>query len=202
MTKPPQRFKKIEDYTPAEHVEHQARLVRGEINPQIECEQYRAYRREVLRASGIELERRERANSEQEREAAASAEPLRSYQFAAEFLVRAEAVLEAHAQARAAEDHLYALGRNGKLLGAMLGGRSVESDLDADVIQSIPEVRGRSRGRWEPMRFGERFTIERVRLARALAEARAEEEARGDGIDWSGQPGARMRQRLAERKGE
>jgi hypothetical protein len=54
MTKPPEKFKSIEDYTPAEHVEHQARLARGEINPKIESEQYRAYRREVLRAGGIE----------------------------------------------------------------------------------------------------------------------------------------------------
>jgi hypothetical protein len=157
---------------------------------------------EQTKAALVELERRERVRDEREREAARAAERLHSYKWAVEFLTRAEAVLEAHAQARVAEDRLYALGRNRKLNpNSYLRETPDESDLDADVILSIPDLPSRARGRWEPMRFGERFTIERLREARALAEARAEEEARGDGIDWSGQPGARMRRRLAERKG-
>jgi hypothetical protein len=111
-------------------------------------------------------------------------------------------VLEAHSQARAAEDHLYALGRNRRVSAkSYFRETPEESDLDADVITSIPDLASRASGRWVPVRFGERFTIERVREARALAEARAAEESRGEGIDWSGQPGARMRRRLAERKG-
>jgi hypothetical protein len=159
---------------------------------------------EQTKAALAELERRERASAEREREAARSAERLGSYRWAVEFLARAEAVLEAHAQARAAEDHLFALGHNPKVFNAMSGlrGTSEDSDLDADVITSIPDVprRDRAAGRWEPLRFHENFTVERLREARALAQTRAEEEASGKGIDWSGQPGARMRERLAKRR--
>jgi hypothetical protein len=52
------------------------------------------------------------------------------------------------------------------------------------------------------VRFGEYFTSERLREARALAQTRADEEASGRGIDWSGQPGARLRRRLAKRRGD
>jgi hypothetical protein len=159
---------------------------------------------EQTKAAIAELERRQRVADDREREAAMSAERLRSYQWAAEFLARAEAVLEAHARARDAEDGLYALGQNRKVFNATSGFRGTpeESDLDADLLASIPDLPSRPRGRWEPIRFGEYFTIERLREARALAQTRAEEEASGKGIDWSGQPGARMRERLAKRKGD
>jgi hypothetical protein len=55
MSKAPPRWKQIEDYTPAEHVERLAAERRGETF-RVETAEYRDHRRRVLRAGGLDDE--------------------------------------------------------------------------------------------------------------------------------------------------
>jgi hypothetical protein len=157
---------------------------------------------ERCQAALEELERREQTAEEQARLAAASAERLASYRWAAEWLTRWEALLVCHAELKAAEEHLRAYGGErgaGKILNvkSFLRGRPEDSDLDTDLIHGVPEMpQGRE------IFLPTHYTIERFRAVRELANTRAEQEERGEGTDWSGVPSTAKREsqrRNAER---
>ena len=56
MTNPPERFKKVEELSVAEHIERQA-LRAGASEPRFETEEYKTYRNRVLEAGGLEPDR-------------------------------------------------------------------------------------------------------------------------------------------------
>ena len=126
-----------------------------------------------------------------------------SYDYAAAFMARIEAVMVLQAELRAAEEHLLAVGQlpgGGKIANAQSGprGDATSIDLDADVAAGLPRFPSRPK-RGETIRFYERFTVERARELRELAELRAAEEAAGEGVDFSGVPTTRERRSLERR---
>lgn len=156
-----------------------------------------AAREQVTRARAAleELNRRETNAAHQAQLAAASAHRKLNYEWAAEYMRRAEPVLELRGQLSAAEAQLLELsGRrgSGKIMTAKQGMRSdaVSVDLDTDLVQALPDFPRPKRG--EPVAFHDGFTVERARELLALAEQRAAEEERGEGHDFSGQESAKM----------
>ena len=110
----------------------------------------------------------------------------------AEFMLRAEAVLERRAELEAAEAHLKELGPNRKVRNAQMPGRYTsmdESDLETALLTVFPMF---PTGRDDQLPQG--LTVERARELRGFAEARAQEEASGNGVDRSAPFGTHARE--------
>jgi len=149
-------------------------------------------------AAIAEVERREAKVAEQARREAASAARLHAYEWMAEFMRRAEALLLRRAEFEAAEAHLKELGPDRKVLNAQMPGRHTsmdESDLETALLGALPMF---PRGRDEKLPKG--FTVERARKLRGFAEARAEEEASGNGADRSAPFGTHAGEQTRELK--
>jgi fused signal recognition particle receptor len=165
---------------------------------------------ERMEAALAELDRREEAQADQGALAAASAERKLNYEWCATYLGRVETVLALQAELRAAEGELLALNTargGGKVRNAKRGYRGVgpvECDLDTDLIAALPSPPAKPKAAGETMEIWRRNvqvgTPERARELRELAELRAQQEAAGEGIDYSGVEPARSRERRERRE--
>ena len=165
--------------------------------------------REAIRrcqAALEELERREADAAEEARTGAASTARPASYESIAAYLELAESYIERRDEFEAAKRAIEDFPIDRKFLQAKRGGRRRspdESDLDTDLVLAVPDA-------WDPQ-YSKKggvatvlkgFTPERARELRGFAEARAEEERSGNGVDRSQPYGTWDRQMNEQRKAE
>lgn len=150
-----------------------------------------------------ELERRQAEAAEEARTGEASRARLVSYEWMAAYMELVETYLLRKAEFEAAEAPLKNMQVDNRFRRAKIGGRNHsddESDLDTELLRAMPEpfeYRGK-RG----VRLPEAFTPERARELRGFAEARAEEERSGNGVDRSQPYGIWDREMNERRKAE
>jgi hypothetical protein len=165
--------------------------------------------REAIRrcqAALAELERRETEAAEEARTGAASVARLASYESIVAYLELAETFLLRRNEYEAAKKAVEDFPVDRKFLAAKRGGRHQspdESDLDTDLVLAVPDTWApeyRKKGGVTTVLRG--MTAERARELRGFAEARAEEERSGNGVDRS-QPYGTWDQQMNElRKAE
>jgi hypothetical protein len=167
-----------------------------------------------------QLRSEEAQEAERAREAAASAERLKSYEWAAEYAGLQGAVLEAEAALRAADAELRAHFTKPEARRIVRIGRTFrheEAELCAGVTRLVTQPGelwiGRQNPRTGALQPGDVApeyqlakllsglgAVDRVNALRERAESRADEERRGDGRDWSGEPAPGVREAQEERR--
>jgi colicin import membrane protein len=151
-------------------------------------------------AALLELDRREAAQAEEERLAAASEQRRLAYEFCAEYFQVVERVLAAQRKVQEAAAGLSALlalpgRRKVQAVQFRAGGdpgAAVSTDLDTDLLVQVPSIRLAEQKEVPIFRM---LTVESCAALRARALELAQAEAEGRGVDYSGDPGDRVRAR-------